>query len=268
MTNKISEGQDKTNMQRAFDKRLRDATDVVKTSLGSEVEDDEVKGIAARLATESSGKETPFNPVVQYHSDRNGENPFNIHDIKWQYVNATYPDGKVDIGVYRYGHDMVYDYEWFMKNVANNVGSVDELVEDVPVGGVDKYADYRLLVQQMSSEGDDIKRFDEADGGGDDSVQTNDPVKLKNDVARLMSKLDMSSIEPYLAKIDNPTEQAEVIAQFAERIGVPKGKLSSVISQLKMVAEDIKMTKGKLIETVTGKKVIRTIKVKDINNGL
>jgi hypothetical protein len=95
------------------------------------------------------------------------------------------------------------------------------------------------------------------------SEVTNDPVKLKADVQKLMSKLDMSSIAPYLEKIDNPTEQAEVIAQFAEKIGVPKVKLSSVISQLKTVSET-KMTKKELVEAVTGRKIIKTIKVKDI----
>ena len=99
-----------------------------------------------------------------------------------------------------------------------------------------------------------------------DEQQTNDPVKLKADVTKVMNKLDMSSIAPYLDKIDNPTEESEMIAQFAEKIGVPKQKLSSVIAQLKTVAENTnpKMTKNKLFETVTGKKVIKTIKVKDI----
>lgn len=96
--------------------------------------------------------------------------------------------------------------------------------------------------------------------------ESNDPVKLKADVEKLMAKLDISSIAPYLAKIDNPVEQAEVIGQFAEKIGVPKAKLSTVVAQLKTVAESVrpKMTKNQLVEAVTGRKVIKTIKVKDI----
>ena len=78
----------------------------------------------------------------------------------------------------------------------------------------------------------------------------------------------MAAIAPYLTRIDNPAEQAEVIAQFAEKIGVPKQKLAGVVSQLRTVAESKRptMTKDKLIETVTGKKkprVIKTVKVKD-----
>jgi len=48
--------------------------------------------------------------AVEYVSDRNGENPFELGGAKWQFVNAKYPDGKTDIGVYRFGHDIVYDY--------------------------------------------------------------------------------------------------------------------------------------------------------------
>lgn len=48
--------------------------------------------------------------TVEYVSDRKGEEPFEMHDAKWEFVNAKYPDGKIDIGVYRYGQDVVYDY--------------------------------------------------------------------------------------------------------------------------------------------------------------
>lgn len=139
-----------------------------------------------------------------------------------------------------------------------------------PEVGADRYEEYQRLMQSLVNGEDEDGQIEEG----------NDPVKLKNDVAKVMAKLDMSSIAPYLQKIDNPTEQAEMIAQFAEKIGVPKAKLSSVVAQLKVVAnkgedrqeqpmEGVKptMTKNKLIETVTGKKgrsVIKTIKVKDI----
>lgn len=135
-------------------------------------------------------------------------------------------------------------------------------MQDIEVGA-DKYEEYRKLMQQLAAEEGQEGEMNE---GGE---QTNDPVKLKADVQKLMDKLDMSVIAPYLDKIDNPTEQAEVIAQFAEKIGVPKAKLSAVIAQLKTVAESKKpkMTKNQLIEAVTGKKakkVIKTVKVKDI----
>jgi hypothetical protein len=108
--------------------------------------------------------------------------------------------------------------------------------------GTARSADSRLKLNQKVIQS-------EAEGEG----ETNNPVKLKDDVAQVLAKLDMSSIQPYLAMIDNPTEQAEMIAQFAEMIGVPKVKLGVVVRQLKTVAE-----------SATPKSIIRTVKVKDI----
>lgn len=126
----------------------------------------------------------------------------------------------------------------------------------------DKYAEYKALMAKLAAEeGEQEYPVKEEEEG-----QTNNPVKLKADVEKLMNKLDISSIAPYLAKIDNPVEQAEVIGQFAEKIGVPKNKLSAVVAQLRTVAENdtAKMTKNQLVEAVTGRKVVKTIKVKDI----
>ena len=134
-----------------------------------------------------------------------------------------------------------------------------------PEVGADEYEEFRKL-KDMLVRGEEPNTGQIEEEG---ETPTNDPVKLKADVEKLMAKLDMSSIAPYLQKIDNPVEQAEVIGQFAEKIGVPKAKLSAVVAQLKTVAESKapKMTKNKLIEAVTGKKgkqIIKTIKVKDI----
>ncbi len=136
-----------------------------------------------------------------------------------------------------------------------------------PEVGVDKYAEYKTLMTQLAAEeGEQEHPLKEEDGMNPKEGETNNPVKLKADVEKLMAKLDISSIAPYLAKIDNPVEQAEVIGQFAEKIGVPKSKLSMVVAQLKIVAESNppKMTKNQLVEAVTGRNVIKTIKVKDI----
>ena len=124
----------------------------------------------------------------------------------------------------------------------------------------DKYEEYRELMTMLAAEEGGEQEMNE------DEEPTNDPIKLKQDVAKLMAKLDISAIRPYLKKIDNAVEQAEVIGQFAELIGVPKAKLSMVVAQLRTIAENdvVKMTKNKLIESVTGRKIIKTIKVKDI----
>jgi hypothetical protein len=63
---------------------------------------------------------------VEYLSDRQGEDPFMLHGEKWQFVNAKYPDGKTDIGVYRYGQDIVYDYARWREEMGINENNIKE----------------------------------------------------------------------------------------------------------------------------------------------
>lgn len=101
--------------------------------------------------------------VVQYVSDRKGEEPFMMHGEKWQFVNGKYPDGKVDIAVYRYGHDLAYDYKRWREEM--NINETDQsMIGDtqntmankqqatgtvttggVPVGMTDMKENYNLL---------------------------------------------------------------------------------------------------------------------------
>lgn len=56
---------------------------------------------------------------VEYHSQRKGEAPFVMKtgdgQAKFEYVNAKYPSGKIDIGVYAFRGDIVYGYQHFNK---------------------------------------------------------------------------------------------------------------------------------------------------------
>lgn len=78
--------------------------------------------------------------TVEYVSDRQGENPFEMHGNKWQFVNARYPDGKIDIGVYRYGQDVVYDYQRWQEEMGINENmneDMNNLIEfDIPTWAV------------------------------------------------------------------------------------------------------------------------------------
>lgn len=69
-----------------------------------------------------------MNPIVEYVSDRSGEPVFEIHGERFQFVNAKYPDGKKDVGVYRFSEDMVYDLNYwrdrFLRNKMANGGVV------------------------------------------------------------------------------------------------------------------------------------------------
>ena len=57
--------------------------------------------------------------MVEYHSQRKGEKPFILKTPngkeKFEYVNAKYPSGKIDIGVYAFRGDIVYGYSTFRK---------------------------------------------------------------------------------------------------------------------------------------------------------
>jgi len=55
-----------------------------------------------------------MNHIVEYLSDRAGEEPFLLGGKKYQFVTALYPDGKKDIGVYVFGNDYVLDYKYWM----------------------------------------------------------------------------------------------------------------------------------------------------------
>lgn len=75
--------------------------------------------------------------TVEYVSDMRDENPFEMHGDRWQFVWAKYPDGKKDIGVYRFGQDVVYDYARWQEemgiNKNMNEGTKDNLIDfDIP----------------------------------------------------------------------------------------------------------------------------------------
>jgi len=63
---------------------------------------------------------------AEYVGERQGEEPFMMRDKKWQYVNAKYSNGKVDIGVYSFSEDMVYTYDTFRKMYNIKEASVSE----------------------------------------------------------------------------------------------------------------------------------------------
>ena len=63
---------------------------------------------------------------AEYVSERRGEVPFMMGDKKYQFVNARYPDGKVDIGVYAFAGDVVYTYNAFkqMFGISESINNI------------------------------------------------------------------------------------------------------------------------------------------------
>ena len=149
--------------------------------------------------------------LVQYDSERTDEEPFYLNGIKWQYVNAIYPDGKKDIGVYRFDHDLTYSYDWFMNEF------IPRPVNEVGPGKVH------------------TKKFDRCVK----DVKKNSP------------------------DVDNP------YAVCQASLGAKAIKKSHQRKKDYTNESTFKMTKGELLESLNvkrGRKVIKTIKIKDIKN--
>ena len=67
---------------------------------------------------------------VEYFGQRPGEVPFMMGDKKYEYVNAKYPNGKIDIGVYAFAGDMVYGYNAFRQMMGIKESKISRLVKE------------------------------------------------------------------------------------------------------------------------------------------
>ncbi len=214
--------------------------------------------------------------TVEYLSSMKDEKPFEIHGDKYEYVYGLYPNGKEGErkpAVYCYKNDMTISYPWFKEHIAKH--QIDEngkINRPKDANGNDIVLKARVVLQQnpnivghviqfgLDKEGNEVAFVEMMDGSKnpipfnmfvvDDSsktlreqdIQSSDDVvdnvnipKLQHDVKILVDKIE-TVLKPYLTKIDKPVEQAELIAAIAERIGVPREKLSSIIGKLRAVA--------------------------------
>jgi hypothetical protein len=98
--------------------------------------------------------------------------------------------------------------------------------------------------------------------------------KLQADVKKL-SKLIKDKFSVALSKLDKPLEQVQFLQAMANEIGIPLNKLSTLMASFKDIAKDgvdttpalaesKRITKNQLLESLREKKVIKTIKAKDI----
>lgn len=82
------------------------------------------QGILKKLIRQCLNEVDTGEQYVTYLRQMNGEKPFMMGDKKFEYVWATYADGRRDIGVYSFAGDIVYGYNYFrqMYNLSENVG--------------------------------------------------------------------------------------------------------------------------------------------------
>lgn len=113
-----------------------------------------------------------------------------------------------------------------------------------------------------------------------EDADTNIP-KLKSDIKKLTDAIK-NKFSVYLAKLDKPIEIAAFITSMASELGVTLDKLKSIISGYSDVTKDVAtptaaptqapapvkesrvITKKELIDSLLIKKIIKTVKVKDI----
>lgn len=55
--------------------------------------------------------------IVAFHREYVGEPIFTMQGGRFVYCWCQYPSGRIDVGVYAYGSDMCYGYEWFRKQM-------------------------------------------------------------------------------------------------------------------------------------------------------
>ena len=171
-------------------------------------------------------------------------------------------------------------YKHFFVNIKNGKivakfkNTKDMVKSGIKLGPDEDYMDIKTLKRFRFGDyfKGDVNEVDDAaqDGG------TNIP-KLQADVKKL-GTLIKNKFSVYLSKLDKPIEQAQFLTAMAKEIGVPLNKLSTIISSYKDIAAQDKatgsstavttekkvITKGQLEESLTPKKTIKVVKVKDI----
>ena len=196
--------------------------------------------------------------TVEYVSDRTGENEFEMNGHRWQFVNAKYPDGKIDIGVYRFGHDLVYDYARWREemginenlNESNNFMSIHKLIQPIPQG-----ADFReengqpLLLYysgnpQAKAWAEEVSRRFGIPAHNTDTIKEDMQTMIQNNGTSMSNKAqatgDQSSGLPMGTQATGGLNESDIT--LLEEINKELEAFSIHHNKLKLMAEDKKTT--------------------------
>lgn len=252
------------------------------------MDDKESKKIAVNVVTKSyvhSYNDNSMNEVVngdkviQFDSEINGEPIFTIDGIKWQYVNAIYPDGKRDIGVYRFDHDLTYDYNWFMNEVIPKP-SINDVVSEV---GPEKVhtAKFDRCVADVKEKGDVDNPYAVCQASlGSDAIKKSHQKKGEDEYVKT-EDIDPGTGEDFgdIGPGGDIEAKADDYEKFQALLKDLEGYSKEIegmddeepMNDLPFESVRPKMTKDELIESVKRnttkkRKVIKTISVKNLRN--
>lgn len=225
--------------------------------------------------------------------------PFSIGDKRYQMVRALTPDNNVIMGVYCFddmddsGNNIVHDMQYFEENIANPMKEAVEMPNEVKkqdstlglgeyrhyivnekTGKFRKFKTIEELAKATMNEEErymgirEFKKYFEGKVFGPKKHMVSEvtPTGEESDeemnvkAKKLMDLIKKRIPSNIVDTIKTPVAKREVIAAFAEMIGVPRNGLSQLIGGLK------DMSKANTQQPVTESKVKRIIKVKDINN--
>lgn len=235
--------------------------------------------------------------------------PFTIGAQRYQMVRALSGDDRIVMAVFAHdetddnGENVIYTVEDFERDIALPMKEAMGMVgKDIQVVDGETYEGFKhYLVNKKTNEIRKFKTVEEilsANKSVDEDYMgatkfkkymteklfgrrkrmTELDVDGSEDMSKKAERLmdiidDNSKVQNAINTIKTPDAKKEVIAAFAELIGVPRSGLTNLVSQIKDMSkepvaqptnEKVIITKNQLIESIIGKKVIKTIKVKDI----
>lgn len=224
---------------KAVANQAREIVDAVSQELNS---DDKTAQEFVKSMTIAENANAPH--VVEFVRELKDETPFVINGVKWEFVIGKYPNGKNDIAVYRFDHDLAYDHDWFMSEVIPKPNRMTRGINE----SNKKVNPWAICT---SSVGRDDKNKYEA------CVKS---VKSKYGISEALTEDEFGTSSRGIQYDIKPEPSVSDADKKALKIGEPKKK-----NGIKYGEKDLPF-ESEIRENKVNRTVIKTIKVKDLNN--
>lgn len=184
--------------------------------------------------------------VVEYYKEMKYEEPFTLGGIKWVYCWGKYPDGKIDIAVYRFSHDLAYDYSDFreamgidkptQKNINENMeNTINEKI--MKLKATQEELDKRLAeFQESIAELEAVKEQLVPEVLEAFKGQTEGAEKLKVDVDGLLVEI----VQAHEKKTVSYKVMSELVMEELAKLDIALGKTAQQLQEDSKVAQKVK----------------------------